>query len=169
MIRANKQTILIYVRLIKRKYFYFTKDDPSKQTNNFNLCSPYKTEIFLFCWKHHFLKVKGYLYYVTVILINAHISVGSFIYINSSKELAGKRARLSSPWQTRGKYCLSFWYYMYGSNSDILWIAYQEEKEKEKELLYLSKDQKKIWRFKSKDFTTEKQFKVYTINFNYFE
>ncbi|XP_060565391.1 uncharacterized protein LOC132724541, partial [Ruditapes philippinarum] len=42
---------------------------------------------------------------------------GHYIYIDTSYRKRHDTAILLSPLQDAGKYCLSFWYYMYGSNS----------------------------------------------------
>ena len=76
-----------------------------------------------------------------------------------------KRARLVSSWQSLGKYCLSFWYYMYGRDTDKLWIARIDEKAREEELFYTTKNPSKTWKFKRRVFETGKKFKVY-ISFN---
>lgn len=80
---------------------------------------------------------------------------GYYVYVESSRTIAGDKARLVSPTirHSSSGYCLQFWYHMYGRTSGNLTVLSQSVIGQEVILWSRQGDQGSVWRFQMVNIT----------------
>ncbi|XP_060570391.1 uncharacterized protein LOC132728736 isoform X2 [Ruditapes philippinarum] len=87
---------------------------------------------------------------------------GGYIYIKSSNKMARKRVRLVTPENNAGTYCLTFWYFINGRDTDVFQIAVKVDgKNRLNPRFRMTNKTEEKWIFLSRVFTASATFRIF--------